>query len=192
MSGAFARWWSSIAFRQALIFGALVVFTMSVLLAVFYVQTVGVWQRRIDSQIDTTTQRLMDYHTRSGSTALGNHINSLLGDGSDSDTEVYALVAPDGHVVAGNLAVTREIATTALRILARGELGVEILSDRYEPQRVRVAEHPLAGLDRLQSGEERRADSLALQLVGQRCGRHRVQLGAQLVGEQNGARWLLG
>ena len=51
MSGALARWWSSIAFRQALIFGALVVFTMTVLLAVFYVQTVGVWQRRIDSQI---------------------------------------------------------------------------------------------------------------------------------------------
>jgi hypothetical protein len=58
--GVFARWWSSIAFRQALIFGALVVFTMTVLLAVFYMQTVGVWQRRIDSQIETTTQRLVE------------------------------------------------------------------------------------------------------------------------------------
>jgi hypothetical protein len=56
MSGALARWWSSIAFRQALIFGALVVFTMTVLLVVFYVQTVGVWQRRIDGQIDTTSR----------------------------------------------------------------------------------------------------------------------------------------
>jgi signal transduction histidine kinase len=111
MSSAFARWWSSIAFRQALIFGALIVFTMTVLLAVFYVQTIGVWQRRVDSQIDTTTQRLADYHKRSGSPALGSHINSLLGDGIDSDTEVYTLVAPDGQVVAGNLAVTPEIAT---------------------------------------------------------------------------------
>jgi signal transduction histidine kinase len=111
MTGAFARWWSSIAFRQALIFGALVVFTMTVLLAVFYVQTVGVWQRRIDSQIETTTQRLTDYDKRSGSSALGNHINSLLGDGIDSDTEVYTVVAPDGHIVAGNLAVTPDITT---------------------------------------------------------------------------------
>lgn len=107
MSGVFARWWSSIAFRQALIFGALVVFTMTVLLAVFYVQTVGVWQRRIDSQIETTTQRLVEYQKRSGSVALGSHINALLGDGIDSDTEVYTLVAPDGHLVAGNLTVTR-------------------------------------------------------------------------------------
>ena len=110
MRAAFSRWWSSIAFRQALIFGALVVFTMTVLLAVFYVQTVGVWQRRIDSEIDATTQRLVDYQKRSGTAALGSHVNSLLGDGIDSDTEVYTLVAPDGHVVAGNLTVTGDIA----------------------------------------------------------------------------------
>ena len=109
MSGTLTRWWSSIAFRQALIFGALVVFTMTVLVVVFYVQTVGVWQRRIDSQIDATTQRLVDYHKSSGAPDLGNRINNLLGDGIDSDTEVYTLVAPDGHVVAGNLAVTPEI-----------------------------------------------------------------------------------
>jgi len=109
MSIALARWWSSIAFRQALIFGALVVFTMTVLLVIFYVQTVGVWQRRIDGQIDTTTQRLVEYQERRGSAALAGHINSLLGDGIDSDTEVYALVGPDNHIVAGNLAVTGEI-----------------------------------------------------------------------------------
>jgi signal transduction histidine kinase len=139
MKGAFARWWSSIAFRQALIFGALVVFTMIVLLAVFYVQTVGVWQRRIDSQIETTTQRLVDYDQRSGSSALGNHISSLLGDGIDSDTEVYTLVAPDGHVVAGNLAVPGDLtgATRSIsehRVLragrpSRSRLLVTALSD---------------------------------------------------------------
>jgi signal transduction histidine kinase len=136
---ALARWWSSIAFRQALIFGALVVFTMTVLLAVFYVQTVGVWQRRSDSQIDTTTQRLVDYHKRSGSSALGSHINSLLGDGIDSDTEVYTLVAPDGRLVAGNLAVTGEITTLTHSIsehrvvragrASRSRLRITALSD---------------------------------------------------------------
>ena len=116
MSGPLARWWSSIAFRQALIFGALVVFSMTVLVVVFYVQTVGVWQRRIDTQIDGTTQRLVDYHKSGGSAALGSRINSLLGDGIDSDTEVYTLVAPDGHVVAGNLAVTPAITIPMRRI----------------------------------------------------------------------------
>src|SRR5579859_7057196 len=109
MTSVLARWWSSIGFRQALIFGALVVFTMTVLLAVFYVQTVGVWQRRVDSQIETTTRRLVDFDRRNGSRALGTHINALLGDGIDSDTEVYTLVASDGQLVAGNLAVTEDI-----------------------------------------------------------------------------------
>jgi signal transduction histidine kinase len=116
MTSVLARWWSSIAFRQALIFGALVVSTMTVLLAVIYVQTVGVWQRRIDSQIETTTQRLVDYDRRSGLAALGTHINALLRDGIDSDTEVYTLVASDGHLVAGNLAVTPEMIAPTLRI----------------------------------------------------------------------------
>jgi signal transduction histidine kinase len=118
MSGALARWWSSIAFRQALIFGALVVFTMTVLLVIFYAQTVGVWQRRIDSQIDTTTQRLVEYHQTRGSAALAAHINNLLGDGIDSDTEVYTLVGPDGRLVAGNLALSGEITRPARGIFA--------------------------------------------------------------------------
>jgi signal transduction histidine kinase len=134
VSGTLARWWSSIAFRQALIFAALIVCTMTVLLALFYVQTVGVWQRRIDSQIDATTQRLVDYHKRSGSPVLGTHINNLLGDGIDSDTEVYTLVAPDGHVVAGNLAVTPEI-TTPMRSI--GEHRV-LRAGRASRSRLRV------------------------------------------------------
>jgi signal transduction histidine kinase len=139
MSGLVARWWSSIGFRQALIFGALVVFTMTVLLVVFYAQTVGVWQRRIDGEIETTTERLVDYRDKNGSSALAAHINGLLGDGIDSDTEVYTLVAPDGHVVAGNLAVTPEIATPTRSIaehrvvragrLSRSRLRVAALSD---------------------------------------------------------------
>jgi len=139
MSRAFARWWSSIAFRQALIFGALVVLTMTVLVVIFYVQTVGVWQRRIDGQIDTTTQRLVDYHETRGSAALANHINNLLGDGIDSDTEVYTLLGPDGHILAGNLAVADEITRPTPRIseqrvvragrVSRSRLRVTRLSD---------------------------------------------------------------
>jgi signal transduction histidine kinase len=135
MSSALARWWSSIAFRQALLFGALVVFTMTVLLVIFYVQTIGVWQRRIDSQIDTTTQRLVEYHERRGSAALATHINNLLGDGIDSDTEVYTLVGPDGQFVAGNLAVTGEISSPTHRISERRV----VRAGRASQSRLRVA-----------------------------------------------------
>ena len=97
MTGPIGRWWSSIAFRQALIFGALVVFTMIVLLFIIYEQTVGTWQRRIDHQLETTTQRLVGYYDNSGANALASHIDGLLGDGIDSDTEVYTLIAADGR-----------------------------------------------------------------------------------------------
>ena len=103
MTGPLANWWSSIAFRQALIYAGLVVITMVVLLVIIYQQTVGIWQRRIDRQLEATTQRLLQYYDRNGADALAFHINGLLGDGVDSDTEVYALVAPDGHRIAGNL-----------------------------------------------------------------------------------------
>jgi signal transduction histidine kinase len=53
----------------------------------------------------------VDYHATRGSAALAAHISNLLGDGIDSDTEVYTLVGPDGHIAAGNLAVTGEITT---------------------------------------------------------------------------------
>jgi signal transduction histidine kinase len=111
MTGPIARWWSSIAFRQALIYGGLVIFTMIVLLVIVYQQTVGTWQRRIDRQLDTTSQRLLEYYNKYGADALALHINGLLGDGVDSDTEVYALVAPDGQKVAGNLALDADVTT---------------------------------------------------------------------------------
>ena len=75
------RWWRSIAFRQAFIYGALVMFTMFVLLAVFYQETVGVWDRRVDRQIDATTRKLVNYGGQKGNAALAAHITELLGDG---------------------------------------------------------------------------------------------------------------
>jgi signal transduction histidine kinase len=111
VTGPLARWWSSIAFRQALFYGHLVVFTMVILLIIIYQQTVGTWQRRIDRQLETTTQRLLQYDAEHGPAALASHIDGLLGDGVDSDTEVYALVGPDGRQIVGNLAITRDVLT---------------------------------------------------------------------------------
>jgi signal transduction histidine kinase len=119
MTALISRWWSSIAFRQALIYGALVVFSMIVLLIIVYEQTVGTWQRRIDRQLETTTQRLLEYYDRSGADALASHIEGLLGDGIDSDTEVYTLIAADGRKLAGNLTVTPDITTPTATITER-------------------------------------------------------------------------
>jgi signal transduction histidine kinase len=119
MTGPISRWWSSIAFRQALIYGTLVVFTMIVLLIIIYEQTVGTWQRRIDRQLETTTQRLLEYYDKSGAAALAPHIEGLLGDGIDSDTEVYTLIAADGRKLAGNLTVTPDITTPTASIAER-------------------------------------------------------------------------
>jgi signal transduction histidine kinase len=117
MRVSLTKWWSSIAFRQALIYGALVVLTMSVLLGVFYQETVGVWQRRIDRQIDTTTERLVAYYRQAGAQALQTRISQLLGDGIDSDTEIYTLVDPAGNKLVGNLALAPEVMAPANRIV---------------------------------------------------------------------------
>jgi signal transduction histidine kinase len=119
MTGPIGRWWSSIAFRQALFYGALVVFTMVVLLIIIYEQTVGTWQRRIDHQLETTTQRLLEYYDKNGADALASHIEGLLGDGIDSDTEVYTLIAAGGRKLAGNLAVAPDITTPTTGIAER-------------------------------------------------------------------------
>jgi signal transduction histidine kinase len=116
VTGHISRWWSSIAFRQALIYGVLVVFTMIVLLIIIYEQTVGTWHRRIDRQLETTTQRLIEYYNKSGADALASHIEDLLDDGIDSDTEVYTLVAADGRKLAGNLTVTPNITASTANI----------------------------------------------------------------------------
>jgi signal transduction histidine kinase len=104
-----AIWWSSIAFRQALTYAVLVIVTMVIVLIIVYEESVGTWRNRIDRQIESTTHRLVDYYAKSGSDALAAHIAGLLGDGIDSDTEVYTLIGADGNKVAGNLAITANI-----------------------------------------------------------------------------------
>ena len=117
MTGPNARWWSSFAFRQALTYGGLVVFTMLVLLVIIYQQSVGTWQRRIDRELNTTTQRLLEYYQRNSADALAAHIDALLGDGVDSDTEVYTLVSADGHKLVGNLTLAPDVAAPTTDIV---------------------------------------------------------------------------
>ncbi|RYF26989.1 MAG: HAMP domain-containing histidine kinase [Comamonadaceae bacterium] len=99
-----SRPWSSIAFRLALNYGALVLLTMCMVLAVFYVQTVGVLQLRIDRENTASIDRLFEGHT--GEPSL-EHLTALvkreLRDGEKSDTEIYLLLDASGDKVVGNI-----------------------------------------------------------------------------------------
>src|SRR5215471_6605244 len=96
--------WSSVAFRLALGYAILVVASMSVIAAVFYFGTVGVLARNTDAKLQSASARLSAHFRDRGIEPLRQEIDRLLADGVEQDTEVYLLVGPDGHKLAGNLA----------------------------------------------------------------------------------------
>jgi len=103
MPNPLGRLWSSVAFRLALNYGALVVVTMAVILTLFYLQTVGVLQSRIDQHIVVTGQRLLYTAQREGVDQLARDIQDMLRDGMNADTEIYLLLDPAGAKRVGNV-----------------------------------------------------------------------------------------
>ena len=91
-----SRPWSSLAFRLALSYGALMVLTMTIVLSVFYIQTVGVVRVRLDKQAENHVRRLLDHSAKYGPGALESEILLTIRDGVDTDTEILILV-PEGN-----------------------------------------------------------------------------------------------
>src|SRR5256885_2031765 len=83
-----AKPWSSTAFRLALTYGVLLVLTMSIVLSVFYVQTVGVLRMRTDRQAENHMRRLVEHRDKYGEPALEAEIQQTLLDGVNTDTEI--------------------------------------------------------------------------------------------------------
>jgi signal transduction histidine kinase len=133
-----AKPWSSLAFRLALSYGGLMVLTMSIVLSVFYVQTVGVVRTRIDKQAEIHLRRLMEHSGKYGPAALENEIHQTLRDGVDTDTEIIILMHSDGTPIVGNadLLRTRRLTTMGMR-----ELKV-MRNGKVVTGRVGVAELP--------------------------------------------------
>ena len=133
-----AKPWSSTAFRLALSYGGLLVLTMAIVLAVFYVQTVGVLRARMDRQAETTLRRLLDHADKYGQVALEGEIRQTLEDGVNSDTEILILMDPQGVPTMGNAAVVpqRRLTTFGMRELKVRRAG------RLVVGRVAVAELP--------------------------------------------------
>ena len=133
-----AKPWSSTAFRLALQFGGLLVLTMTVVLAVFYVQTVGVLRTRVDRMAETHLKRLVDHAERYGQHALEAEISQTLQDGVNSDTEIVMLMDGHGMPLLGNASVVplRRLTTMGIRELKVRRNGLIVTG------RVAVAELP--------------------------------------------------
>jgi signal transduction histidine kinase len=97
------RLWGSVAFRLALGYAMLAVGSTLVVMAVFYLETVGVVAHRADAKLQVLSDRLAQHYAVRGPDAVRQEIDQLLTDGIDQDTEVYQLIGADGRKTVGNL-----------------------------------------------------------------------------------------
>lgn len=103
MTGSLRAVWRSAGFRLAFHYGLAVAITLLAVLAILYMQTVGVLHQRMLRQVSATAQLLTARFDEGGIDALASAINGALADGQNSDNEIYWLADRDGHKRAGNL-----------------------------------------------------------------------------------------
>lgn len=107
----------SVVLRMALGYGLLLLVSVAVVSAIFYIGTAGLLARNIDMQLELGARRLVQLHDRQGLPALRQEIFDLLTDDQDVNTEIYQLDAPDGSVLVGNLNRWRATATATGELL---------------------------------------------------------------------------
>lgn len=95
--------WRSIGFRLSFYYGFLVAITMLAALTIVYLQTVGVMHQRMVRQVALTAQQLLANAGEGDLEAASSAITRLLGDGRDSEHEIYLLIDREGRRLAGNL-----------------------------------------------------------------------------------------
>lgn len=109
----------SVGFRLALNYGLLSIFTMVVLIAMFYLQTVGVLKQGNARQVSAAAQRMTNHFDRGGRLAVVEAVKQALRDGADSDTELYLLRDENGAILAGNLTTVPDLPAQVSRIVER-------------------------------------------------------------------------
>lgn len=97
------RFWGSVTFRIALLYGALMTATLVIISAVFYYGTVVVQARDIDRRLLESSESMGASFKLQGDAGLRTEIAQLLNDGVSQDTEVYLLLDPTGRPLAGNI-----------------------------------------------------------------------------------------
>jgi signal transduction histidine kinase len=93
----------SIAARLAVGYGLLLALAVAMVSLVFYLGTVGVFERAIDNQVTAIASRLAKAWRDQGAGALKHEIDLQLHDSIDSDIEIIGLLDDRGRVLAGNL-----------------------------------------------------------------------------------------
>ncbi len=121
--------WRSLAFRLALSYGSMLVLTVAVVLAVFYVQIVGVLRNRLDQYATTQLKRLQDYAAVHGVSALHGEVDHLLRDGINTDTEIILLLTPEGKTIIGNADIVpaRRLTQLGMRELTVQRMGRQVV-----------------------------------------------------------------
>jgi signal transduction histidine kinase len=106
-----------VAVRLALICGGLVIAATVLMSTVFYYGTVGILDRKADKKILATTERLVEMATHSDWSTVSNQIEQDLGDGVDSDSEIYLVRDAQARTLAGNISIWTDAAAPADRII---------------------------------------------------------------------------
>ena len=94
---------TSIAAKLVLGYGLLGIASIAAVSAVFYSGTIGVLDQNIDGKIVAQSDRLLEQAGDGRRAALQSEVGRLLGDGVDSDREIFQLLDEYGKPLAGNL-----------------------------------------------------------------------------------------
>jgi signal transduction histidine kinase len=138
----------SVVFRMAAGYGVLLLLSVALIAAVFYVGTAGILRSNIDEQLRSRTRHLVQEQQQRGMDALASDIHELLTDNQDTDTEIYLLLDAHGRKIIGNLTAWpgAAVATEGMH-----QLEVDRL-DRHSPSRLLT--HRFAGGSTLLVGRD--------------------------------------
>ncbi|MDR2012459.1 MAG: HAMP domain-containing histidine kinase [Rhodanobacter sp.] len=109
----------SVIFRMAVGYGLLLLCSVALISAVFYVGTAGLLARNIDEQLMEISRRLIQLRVERGPEALEHEVHALLTDTQDVDTEVYLLIDPAGRRIDGNLTAWPDLGTRNDQLVKR-------------------------------------------------------------------------
>ncbi|MGZ5141316.1 MAG: HAMP domain-containing protein, partial [Burkholderiales bacterium] len=129
----------SIAARLAFGYGLLVALSITAIIGVLYVGTVGVLEKSIDAKINAISARMLQRYRLGGETALQAEIAAQLADRVDTDSELLLLLSPQGRTIAGNLKNWTQ------RLPDKEEMSNTFLSRDGRQFLARFISHPLDG-----------------------------------------------
>ena len=147
----------SVVFRLVVGSGALVLFTVGLASAVFYVNTSGLLLRNVDRQLTAQSRRLAELDREHGIDAVVVEIHELLTDDKDIETENYLLLDARGIKLIGNLG------DWPAAQIADGEVFERPVSRLGKPSHSRLLQHHLSDGALLVVGRDMRdLDELAV------------------------------